>query len=133
MENEKVKTIDWHIHLPMDFPADWDDEMIEFYLNWINLAGVVIIWLTCLKNIVKKMDVFVVFVKQKYLRSEYMEKTITLTTSKSGDWQILEINGIEWASGHSISNVDWLGLLGEHFNCQIEVIWISDEEMEARC
>ena len=33
MENEKVKTIDWHIHLPMDFPADWDDEMIEFYLN----------------------------------------------------------------------------------------------------
>ena len=133
MENEKVKTIDWHIHLPMDFPADWDDEMIEFYLNWINLAGVVIIWLTCLKNIVKKMDVFVVFVKQRYLRSEYMEKTITLTTSKSGDWQILEINGIEWASGHSISNVDWLGLLGEHFNCQIEVIWISDEEMEARC
>ena len=33
MENEKVKTIDWHIHLPMDFSADWDDEMIEFYLN----------------------------------------------------------------------------------------------------
>ena len=61
-----------------------------------------------------------------------MEQTITLTTSKSGDWQILEINGVEWASGHSISNVDWLGLLGEHFNCQIEVIWISDEEMEAR-
>ena len=62
-----------------------------------------------------------------------MEKTITLTTSKSGDWQILEINGNEWASGHSISNVDWLNLLGEHFNYQIEVIWISDEEMEARC
>ena len=39
-----------------------------------------------------------------------MEQTITLTTSKSGDWQILEINGTEWASGHSISNVDWLGL-----------------------
>ena len=69
----------------------------------------------------------------KVLRSEYMEQTITLTTSKSGDWQILEINGTEWASGHSISNVDWLGLLSEHFNCQIEVIWISDEEMEARC
>ena len=33
MENEKVKTIDWRIHRPMDFPADWDDEMIEFYLN----------------------------------------------------------------------------------------------------
>lgn len=62
-----------------------------------------------------------------------MENIITLTTSKSGDWQILEINGNEWASGHSISNVDWLSLLGEHFYCQIEVIWISDEEMEARC
>lgn len=62
-----------------------------------------------------------------------MEKTITLTTSKSGDWQILEINGTEWASGHSISNVDWLGLLHEYFDCQIEVIRISDEEMEARC
>ena len=33
MENKKIKTIDWHIHLPMDFPTDWDDEMIEFYLN----------------------------------------------------------------------------------------------------
>ena len=62
-----------------------------------------------------------------------MEQTITLTTSKSGDWQILEINGTEWASGHSISNVDWLGLLSEHFNCQIEAKCISDEEMEARC
>ena len=62
-----------------------------------------------------------------------MKKTITLTTSKSGDWQILEINGTEWASGHSISNADWIGLLNEHFNCQTEVIWISDEEMEARC
>ena len=62
-----------------------------------------------------------------------MEKTITLTTSKSGDWQILEINGIEWASGHSISDIDWLGLLSEHFDCQIEAKRISDEEMEARC
>ena len=62
-----------------------------------------------------------------------MEKTITLTTSKSGDWKILEINGAEWASGHNISDVDWLGLLSEHFDCQIEAICISDEEMEARC
>ena len=62
-----------------------------------------------------------------------MQQIITLTTSKSGDWQILEINGTEWASGHSISNIDWLSLLGEHFNCQIEVSWISDEEMELRC
>ena len=62
-----------------------------------------------------------------------MEKTITLTTSKSGYWKILEINGTEWASGHNISDVDWLGLLSEHFDCQIEAICISDEEMEARC
>ena len=62
-----------------------------------------------------------------------MKKIITLTTSKSGDWQILEINGNEWASGHSISDIDWLGLLSEHFDCQIEAICISDEEMEARC
>ena len=62
-----------------------------------------------------------------------MEKTITLTTSKSGDWKILEINGTEWASGHNISDVDWLGLLSEHFDCQIEAICISNEEMEARC
>lgn len=62
-----------------------------------------------------------------------MKKTITLTTSESGDWQILEINGTEWASGHSISDVDWLSLLGEHFDCQIEAKCISDEEMEARC
>ena len=62
-----------------------------------------------------------------------MKQIITLTTSESGDWKILEINGTEWASGHSISDVDWLGLLSEHFDCQIEAICISDEEMEARC
>lgn len=26
--HNKIKTIDWHISLPMDFPKDWDDEMI---------------------------------------------------------------------------------------------------------
>lgn len=62
-----------------------------------------------------------------------MENIITLTTSQSGDWKILEINGTEWVSGHNISDVDWLGLLSEHFDCQIEAICISDEEMEARC
>ena len=62
-----------------------------------------------------------------------MEQIVTLTTSKFGDWKIIEINGTEWASGHSISDVDWLGLLSEHFDCRIEVVCISDEEMEARC
>ena len=71
--------------------------------------------------------------KISFLRGKNMEQFVKLTTSESGDWQILEINGTEWASGHSISDVDWLGLLSEHFNCQIESACISDEEMELRC
>ena len=86
-----------------------------------------------MKNYEKYADEIKTYTNGSSYCEEIIIPTITLTTSKSGDWQILEINGIEWASGHSISNVDWLGLLGEHFNCQIEVIWISDEEMEARC
>ena len=62
-----------------------------------------------------------------------MEKFVKLTTCESGDWQILEVDGVEWASGHSILEVDWLGLLSEHFDCQIEMECISDEEMELRC
>lgn len=62
-----------------------------------------------------------------------MERFVKLTTCESGDWQILEIDGVEWASGHSISAHDWLGLLSEHLDCQIECKCISDEEMEARC
>ncbi len=58
---------------------------------------------------------------------------IKLTTCESGDWQILEVNGIEWASGHSISENDWLGLLSENLGCHIERVRISDEEMELRC
>lgn len=30
-KDRKVKTIRWEIKLPMDFPNDWDDEMIEFH------------------------------------------------------------------------------------------------------
>ena len=62
-----------------------------------------------------------------------MDKFVKLTNCESGDWQILEVDGVEWASGHSISEVDWLGLLSEHFDCMIECVCISDEEMEARC
>lgn len=62
-----------------------------------------------------------------------MSKFVKLTNCKSGDWQILEVDGVEWASGHSISEVDWLGLLSEHFDCMIECACISDAEMEARC
>lgn len=33
MENRQTKVIQWTINLPMDFPYDWDDDMIEFHLN----------------------------------------------------------------------------------------------------
>lgn len=62
-----------------------------------------------------------------------MEKFVKFINCESGDWQILEVDGVEWASGHSISEHDWLGLLSEHFDCMIECTCISDEEMEARC
>lgn len=62
-----------------------------------------------------------------------MDKFVKLTTSESGDWQILEVNGTVWASGHSISENDWLGLISEHFDGMIERKTISDEEMESRC
>lgn len=62
-----------------------------------------------------------------------MEKFIKLTNCESGDWQVLEVNGTVWASGHSISEDDWLGLLSEHLDCQIQKICVSDEEMELLC
>ena len=62
-----------------------------------------------------------------------MDDFVKVINCESGDWQILEVNGVEWASGHQITEHDWLGLLSEHFDCMIECICISDEEMEARC
>lgn len=62
-----------------------------------------------------------------------MSKLVKLITSESGDWQILEVNGVEWASGHTISEIDWLGLISEHFDGMIERTVIPDEDMETRC
>ena len=62
-----------------------------------------------------------------------MEQFVKLITCESGDWEILEINGTRWASGHSISDNDWLGLLSEHFDCLIERTCVSDEEMKLLC
>lgn len=59
-----------------------------------------------------------------------MNPFVKLTRCESGDWEILEINGVIWASGHVITSDDWLGLLNEHFDCQIEATCISDEVME---
>ena len=32
MTGRQTKTIQWTINLPMDFPSDWNDDMIEFHL-----------------------------------------------------------------------------------------------------
>lgn len=33
MAKRIMKQIQWTIKLPMDFPDDWDNHMIEFHLN----------------------------------------------------------------------------------------------------
>lgn len=58
---------------------------------------------------------------------------IKITTSDSGDWTIVEVDGKEEASGHSISNHAWLGILIKYFDVDVEADVISDEEMEERC
>ena len=61
-----------------------------------------------------------------------MTKHIKLITCESGDWQILEVNGMAVASDHRIPHTAWLNVLSEHFDCQIEKVCISDEEMQER-
>lgn len=63
MADRQIKTIQWTINLPMNFPSDWDDDMIEFIL--MNQIGVVAILLVNLKSTMRKMAVFVAYVKQK--------------------------------------------------------------------
>ncbi len=33
MADRQTKVIQWIINLPMDFPSDWNNDMIEFHLN----------------------------------------------------------------------------------------------------
>lgn len=61
-----------------------------------------------------------------------MDNFVKVTNCESGDWQIIEVNGVEWAFGHRATEHDWLGLLSEHFDCQIACDCISDEEMETK-
>lgn len=56
---------------------------------------------------------------------------IKITTCDSGDWEILEIDGKLWTSGHHIDNHVWLELLRLHFGCEIVEECLSDEEMES--
>ena len=47
MTDRQTKTIQWTINLPMDFPSDWDDDMIEFHLNESN-------W--CCSNVINELE-----------------------------------------------------------------------------
>lgn len=47
MTGRQTKTIQWTINLPMDFPSDWDDDMIEFHLNESN-------W--CCSNLISELE-----------------------------------------------------------------------------
>lgn len=63
-----------------------------------------------------------------------MQKYIKLTSNESGDWNIIEVNGVRFASGHSISDYTWLELIRVNFpDCIIETDCISDEAMEDIC
>lgn len=33
MEKKQIRVVKLSINLPMEFPADWDDDFISFYLN----------------------------------------------------------------------------------------------------
>ena len=56
MTDRQAKTIQWTINLSMDFPSDWDDDMIAA-ISLVNL-----------KNTMRKMVASVEYVKQKWLR-----------------------------------------------------------------
>lgn len=47
MTDRQAKTIQWTINLSMDFPSDWDDDMIEFHLNESN-------W--CCSNLISELE-----------------------------------------------------------------------------
>ena len=66
MTGRQTKTIQWTINFPMDFPSDWDDDMIEFHLNESSWCCSNLI--SELENTIRKMVVFVTYVKQKSLR-----------------------------------------------------------------
>lgn len=63
MADRQTKTIQWTINLPMDFPSNWDDDMIEFHLNESSWCCSNLI--SELKNTMRKMAVSVEYVKQK--------------------------------------------------------------------
>lgn len=47
MADRQTKITQWTISLPMDFPSDWADDMIEFHLNESN-------W--CCSNLIRALE-----------------------------------------------------------------------------
>lgn len=66
MADRQIKTIQWTINLPMDFPLDWDDDMIEFHLNESS-------W--CCSNLINELE-------------KYSNKTVKRSWTK---WYLNEI------------------------------------------
>lgn len=59
--------------------------------------------------------------------------TIKLISCESGEWEILELNGETYSSGHRMENYDWINLIKTLTGIKIEKVTISDEEMEGLC
>lgn len=71
--------------------------------------------------------------KEDYFKSDSDDndsKTITKTTSRSGDRSILKYGDDFETIGHSLSNWDWLMLLRQ-LGYKVDMIEVSNEEMEA--
>lgn len=56
-------------------------------------------------------------------------KSIEFIETKSGDWQVLLVDGAVYDHGHSFPNITWLNLLSE-LGCKVECKTISDAEMQ---
>lgn len=54
---------------------------------------------------------------------------IELIKSKSGDWEVLKLNGKVYAESHKIPDFTWLRLLDE-LGCKILETYVSEDEME---
>ena len=59
------------------------------------------------------------------------KRHIKLISNEGGDWEVLKVDSGEdfQEEGHSISNWDWIELLG-FLGYNVEEIEISDEKME---
>lgn len=61
-----------------------------------------------------------------------VNKHFKLITCEEGDWEILEEDGREVASAHSLGNHVWIELL-RSLGHTVDEECISNEEMEVRC